>query len=178
MDVFGRISFRNLEVSDILVKETRDISPVEPFNIKTKEELEPFKLSNMYLEADFDSNGLLSSVTYQDKKVTVGIEFVRYGTKKSRETMSGAYLFLPDGDAQVISPEQPNHHVRVIKGSIRSQVICHLPFVIHKVTLHNSPGIHGKCFFVFVFKHLLSLIFRSGWRCFGCRQSSQLGWAI
>lgn len=68
------------------------------------------------------------------------MQFVRYGTKRSGQTMSGAYLFLPDGPAQLIPPRHANHHVRIIRGSIRSQVVVHLPFVVHQVTMHHSPG--------------------------------------
>lgn len=122
------------------MKESKEISPVEPFKIKVQAQLEPFKLTNLYLEAEFDSSGLLSSVTHQEEKVSVGLQFVRYGTRQSKNIMSGAYLFLPDGPAQVIAPEYANHHVRIVQGSIRSQVTCHLPFVVHQVTIHNSPG--------------------------------------
>lgn len=63
--------------------------------------------------------------------------FLRYGVRNTAER-SGAYLFLPDGDAVPISIE--NTIVNVIEGPILSSVTVQLPFVRHTVTLYNSPG--------------------------------------
>lgn len=51
---------------------------------------------------------------------------------------SGAYLFLPDGDASEIRIE--NTLVKIVEGPIYSAVIVQLPFVQHTVTLYNTPG--------------------------------------
>lgn len=63
--------------------------------------------------------------------------FCRYGARHTVEK-SGAYLFLPDGDASPIQIE--NTIVKVIEGPIFSSVIVHLPYVQHKSTLYNTPG--------------------------------------
>ena len=62
---------------------------------------------------------------------------MRYGTR-SRGDKSGAYLFLPDGEAKVMPIEKP--YVRIIEGKLLSFVEVHLPFVKHVVTLKSSPG--------------------------------------
>lgn len=61
----------------------------------------------------------------------------RYGVKQAVEK-SGAYLFLPDGDAVPLPIESTV--VNVIKGTILSSVTVQLPYVKHIVTLYNSNG--------------------------------------
>ena len=130
-------------MSEITInKESREISTGNPFHVEMHRELKPFQLSNAYQKVSFDSFGLLNSVTRDGIKTPVSVQFVRYGTseKDEKSTMSGAYLFLPDGPAKVVDPQHDNHQVRIVRGSIRSQVVVHLPFVVHQVTLHHSTG--------------------------------------
>lgn len=61
----------------------------------------------------------------------------RYGVRHTVER-SGAYLFLPDGDAIAIRAE--NTLVKIVEGPIYSAVIVQLPFVQHTVILYNTPG--------------------------------------
>ena len=65
--------------------------------------------------------------------------FYRYNARPGQER-SGAYLFLPDREAEIIpwdfSP------VRVVEGPLFSQVHMHLPGVQHTVTLVNTPGLY------------------------------------
>ena len=136
--------FRNLEIARVTVRVNQPLSAVDPFDIEVRETLDPFVLRNMYIEANFDVDGCLSSVTHLSSRNTnrLAIHFVRYGTRSGRNGQSGAYLFLPDGEAQRIIPNlnDPLTHVRIIRGSLRAQVQIHLPYVVHTVTLHNSPG--------------------------------------
>ena len=114
------------------------MNSVTPFSVDIKAQLEPFTLGNMYLKASFDPNGLLTSIIQENvRETSVAVQFVHYGTRKG-QTMSGAYLFLPDGPARVLEPEADSH-VRFIDGPIRSQVVVHMPYVEHQVTLHRSP---------------------------------------
>lgn len=124
------------------MKESRSISSVTPFNVVVKENLDSFTLENAYLKAFFDSNGLLTAVKRDKIQTLVTIQFVYYGTRKGNQAKSGAYLFLPDGPARILEPTS-DHNVRIVKGSIRSQVVVHMPFVVHQVTLHHSPGVDG-----------------------------------
>lgn len=61
----------------------------------------------------------------------------RYGVRVAAER-SGAYLFLPDGDAVPLRIE--NTVVNIIEGSIFSSVQVQVPYVHHTVTLYNTPG--------------------------------------
>lgn len=128
-------------MSRVVIRDSRSIESVSPFTIDAKEVLEPFTLDSMYSKASFDSNGMLTAVTRDGHETPLAIQFVHYGTRRG-QSMSGAYLFLPDGPARVLEPS-PDHHVRIIEGSIHSQVVVHMPFVIHQITLHRSPGVDG-----------------------------------
>uniref|UniRef100_A0A0P5S8D1 Alpha-mannosidase n=1 Tax=Daphnia magna TaxID=35525 RepID=A0A0P5S8D1_9CRUS len=134
----------HLEVSRIAVRESRSIDSVAPFTVDIKEQFEPFTLENTNLKATFDSNGLLTSISQERREtVSIAIQFVHYGTRGGNQAMSGAYLFLPDGPAKLVEPNAEDNRVRIVQGSIRSQVVVTLPFVVHQVTLHRSPGIDG-----------------------------------
>ena len=61
----------------------------------------------------------------------------QYGTK-SRGDRSGAYLFMPDGEATVIQTRSPL--VRIVEGKVLSYVEVHTNWGIHKVSLMSSPG--------------------------------------
>lgn len=66
---------------------------------------------------------------------------LRYGARLGSER-SGAYLFLPDKEAQVLSLDRPL--IKVIEGPIYSRVEVDLPGVVHTITLHNSQGKFNK----------------------------------
>ena len=55
-----------------------------------------FSLSNTYVTAAFDANGMLQAITTKDDQVKTQakLEFWEYGTK-ARGDKSGAYLFMP-----------------------------------------------------------------------------------
>ena len=61
----------------------------------------------------------------------------QYGTKRNGDK-SGAYLFMPDGEAQVVKPVSPL--VRIVEGKVLSYVEVLLPWAKHTVTLKSSPG--------------------------------------
>lgn len=116
---------------------------VAPFDeVEVYEHGEEFALQNGYVRAAFNKDGLLQSMTTLDDKIKTDmkLEFVRYGTRRSGDK-SGAYLFLPDGMAQVMPVENP--YVRIIEGKIVSYVQVRLPYVKHTVTLKSSPDVDG-----------------------------------
>ena len=116
---------------------------VSPFSeVDVYEKGEGFKLRNGYVSAKFDPNGQLLSVTTLDDNVETKarLEFVSYGTRKSGDK-SGAYLFLPDGKAKVMSIGAPK--VKIVEGKLLSYVEVFLPFCKHRVTLKSSPGVDG-----------------------------------
>ncbi|RZC36724.1 alpha-mannosidase 2 [Asbolus verrucosus] len=96
-----------------------------------------FTLQNNRIAASFNNLGLLKALKIATNTIPVHLDFAKYGVRQTAER-SGAYLFLPDGDAVPIQIE--NTIVNVIEGPIMSSVTVQLPYVRHIVTLYNSPG--------------------------------------
>uniref|UniRef100_A0A452UK20 mannosyl-oligosaccharide 1,3-1,6-alpha-mannosidase n=1 Tax=Ursus maritimus TaxID=29073 RepID=A0A452UK20_URSMA len=72
----------------------------------------------------------------------VKVQFSWYGTT-SKKDKSGAYLFLPDGEAKpYVYTALP--FVRVQHGRFYSDVTCFLEHVTHRVRLYNIQGIEGQ----------------------------------
>merc|ERR1712223_588618 len=79
--------------------------------------------------------------TFDDKiKTSMDIEFMTYGTRP-RGDKSGAYLFMPDGEAKPFRVRTPL--VRIIEGKLVSFVEVFTPAFTHKVFLRSSPGPDG-----------------------------------
>uniref|UniRef100_A0A8D2MKB7 Alpha-mannosidase n=1 Tax=Zonotrichia albicollis TaxID=44394 RepID=A0A8D2MKB7_ZONAL len=71
----------------------------------------------------------------------VSSEFLVYGTRTSKDK-SGAYLFLPDGEAKPYAPKDPPV-VRVMEGPLFSEVSSYYQHVQTVVRLYNVPGVEG-----------------------------------
>jgi len=116
---------------------------VDPFStVDVQSSGSDFSLSNTYITAEFDKDGLLQGVTTKDDgvKTNTKVEFVEYGTK-TRGDKSGAYLFLPDGPGK--SKRLVNPLVRIVEGKLRSSVTVVQRWVRHIVVLNSSPGVDG-----------------------------------
>jgi len=116
---------------------------VIPFDsVEVSSEGSPFSLSNTYVTANFEANGLLESITTKDDeiKTQAKIQFWEYGTR-SRGDKSGAYLFLPDGPGR--EKKLMNPVVRVVEGKLRSTVTVVQKWMKHIVILNKSPGVDG-----------------------------------
>ncbi|KAH7705814.1 glycosyl hydrolase family 38 protein, partial [Aphelenchoides avenae] len=106
------------------------------------------EVSNSFLTANFDGKtGLLKSIKtsgVRDQQ-QVKLSFVKYGARPqgtlkgpltSSDSMSGAYLFLPDGPANPFTSSK-NAYV-VVKGPVRSSVVAKGPskaHLLHRVHL-------------------------------------------
>uniref|UniRef100_A0A3B3QXA0 mannosyl-oligosaccharide 1,3-1,6-alpha-mannosidase n=1 Tax=Paramormyrops kingsleyae TaxID=1676925 RepID=A0A3B3QXA0_9TELE len=75
-------------------------------------------------------------------KQEVRLAFVWYGTTSNRDK-SGAYLFLPDGEAKEYSPKRPPV-IRVTRGAIFSEVTTVFEHVTHSLRLNNIQGVEGQ----------------------------------
>jgi alpha-mannosidase II len=92
------------------------------------------------LSAKFSGDtGLLKAVTVGSNEVTLDLEFVSYGTRSGRDK-SGAYLFLPNGDASSISKKK----LKVI--TIAGPLVSNMRVVWARYTEHT-----GGVFCLFVF---------------------------
>ncbi|XP_057278654.1 alpha-mannosidase 2x isoform X4 [Pezoporus wallicus] len=101
-------------------------------------------LENQHLRACFSGrSGLLQSIRRagEEREQRVSSEFLVYGTRASKDK-SGAYLFLPDGEAK---PYAPNDLpvVRVTEGPLFSEVASYYQHVQTVVRLYNVPGVEG-----------------------------------
>ncbi|BFZ14084.1 hypothetical protein BsWGS_17122 [Bradybaena similaris] len=125
--------------SDLTVAINEDLFSVTRSNSESD-----FNLDTNFLSASFSSRGLLKSV----KSLVSGqtfksqMDFIQYGTVRALDK-SGAYLFLPDGDATPLLNTKPSM-VRIIKGPITSEVHVITQYVQQVVRLHNSPGTDGS----------------------------------
>ncbi|XP_074056051.1 alpha-mannosidase 2 isoform X1 [Macrotis lagotis] len=101
-------------------------------------------IENSHIKLDFGGSGLMKRMfNKEDGKIhEVKVEFIWYGTRNGRDK-SGAYLFLPDGEAKpYISADPP--FIRVTHGRIYSEVTCLFPNLKHNVRLYNVQGIEGQ----------------------------------
>ena len=80
-----------------------------------------FILTNDHgLNAKFSgTTGLLKSISVGTTQLNVNLEFVSYGTLNAKEK-SGAYLFLPDGEAKSIVSSWSNPPITIIVGPLVS----------------------------------------------------------
>lgn len=111
-------------------------------NIKSTEE--DITLENSFIKLQFGQSGLLEAIINKEdgKRHEVKVQFSWYGTT-SKKDKSGAYLFLPDGEAKpYIYTTLPL--VRVQRGKFYSDVTCYFEHVTHRVRLYNKHGIEGQ----------------------------------
>ncbi|XP_055903660.1 alpha-mannosidase 2 isoform X2 [Eupeodes corollae] len=85
----------------------------------------------------FHGNGLLKSIQIDDSSphIPTSLNFLRYGTRMTGP-MSGAYLFLPYGEASPLPIVNPV--VLVQEGPLESSVTTGLPFAVHQTILRGG----------------------------------------
>lgn len=80
-----------------------------------------FVLATAQLQATFSgSTGLLQSVVKGKDGVNVKVDFVTYGARKGRDR-SGAYLFLPDREAQSMLSSWSKPSITITVGPLVRQ---------------------------------------------------------
>ncbi|KAM9328946.1 alpha-mannosidase 2 [Gastrophryne carolinensis] len=115
------------------------------FQVNKLDDLDPdMTLENSYLKLGFSqTSGLLEQIKLKESGKTqhVKVEFNWYGTANSRDK-SGAYLFLPDGEAKPYVYESPI--VRITRGSLFSEVVCFFNHLTHTLRLYHVQGLEGQ----------------------------------
>ncbi|XP_034249440.1 alpha-mannosidase 2 [Thrips palmi] len=136
-DKFGNNHFASVRIMNAM-NQVRNVNDI--FKSKLEPDSREFKVRNDKVSVAFNSYGLLKAVTDHttDHTSPVHLDFAKYGARLGSER-SGAYLFLPDKEAQVLSLDRPL--IKVIEGPIYNRVEVDLPGVVHSVTLLNSPGV-------------------------------------
>ncbi|GFS11954.1 alpha-mannosidase [Elysia marginata] len=131
----------------ILLNKNSGVADYKPnvFPIDSKSDDGEFVLETNFLKATFSGiTGRLKSVTSKSDGVThkSELEFIQYSTRAHRDK-SGAYLFLPDGEARPLVSDRPAL-IRIVKGPLGSEVTIFSQYIEHSVRLHNSPGLDGS----------------------------------
>ncbi|XP_001504635.1 alpha-mannosidase 2 [Equus przewalskii] len=111
-------------------------------NIKSTEE--DITLENSFIKLQFGQSGLMEKMINKEdgRHHKVQVQFSWYGTSSKRDK-SGAYLFLPDGEAKPYA-YTTLPRVRVQRGRFYSDVTCFFEHVTHRVRLYNIQGIEGQ----------------------------------
>uniref|UniRef100_A0A4W2EPY7 Alpha-mannosidase n=1 Tax=Bos indicus x Bos taurus TaxID=30522 RepID=A0A4W2EPY7_BOBOX len=111
-------------------------------NIKSAQEA--ITLENSFIRLRFGQSGLMEEMLNKGdgKSLEVTVQFSWYGTTSKRDK-SGAYLFLPDGEAKPYVYTTPPF-VRVQRGRFYSDVTCFFEHVTHRVRLYNIHGVEGQ----------------------------------
>ncbi|KAM8984203.1 alpha-mannosidase 2 isoform 7-T7 [Ara ararauna] len=131
---------------NIYTRKSGQEKPDRLFKIKEMENsVDNIILENSYMKLWFSGmSGLLEKISTKEdgKNHQMKVEFAWYGTTSNRDK-SGAYLFLPDGDAKpYIFTDPPT--IRVAHGRIFSEVVCFFNHVTHTVRLYKVPGLEGQ----------------------------------
>lgn len=115
------------------------------FNIKNmKSAKEDITLENSFIKLRFNQSGLMEEMINKEegKHHHVRVQFSWYGTTSKRDK-SGAYLFLPDGEAKPYEYRTPPL-VRVQHGRIFSDITSFFEHITHRVRLYHIKGIEGQ----------------------------------
>uniref|UniRef100_A0A8D0H1C9 Alpha-mannosidase n=1 Tax=Sphenodon punctatus TaxID=8508 RepID=A0A8D0H1C9_SPHPU len=122
------------------------VNPDRIFKIKEMQNgVEDIILENSYMKTWFSGiSGLMEKINTKEdaKNHQVKVEFAWYGTTSNRDK-SGAYLFLPDGEAKpYVFTDPPT--IRVTHGRIFSEVTCFFHHLTHTVRLYKVQGVEGQ----------------------------------
>ncbi|RXN22555.1 alpha-mannosidase 2x-like isoform X1 [Labeo rohita] len=123
----------------------QSIRGLDPLPVRSQTvDAQPFYIQSQSLTLGFSgTTGLLESIRRKDdpQEVRVQIQFLTYGTRPSKDK-SGAYLFLPDGNAKPYSQREAPI-VRVVEGPLFAEVVAHYQHFQQTVRIHNVPGVDG-----------------------------------
>ncbi|XP_038844740.1 alpha-mannosidase 2-like isoform X2 [Salvelinus namaycush] len=105
----------------------------------------PLSIHNPHLQIwSSPTTGLMERLKLKENgsEHQIKVEFAWYGTTSNRDK-SGAYLFLPDGEAKMYSPAR-SPVIRVTKGSVFSEITTTFDHVTHTLRLYNVQGVEGQ----------------------------------
>uniref|UniRef100_A0AAY5EYM8 Alpha-mannosidase n=1 Tax=Electrophorus electricus TaxID=8005 RepID=A0AAY5EYM8_ELEEL len=121
------------------------VTGAEQFRVAIPQETVPVSVENPHLQLFVSSTtGLLETLKLKENglKHSIKVDFVWYGTTSNKDK-SGAYLFLPDGEAKKYSPSRPPV-IRVTKGPVFSEVTTTFTHITHTLRLYNIQGVDGQ----------------------------------
>uniref|UniRef100_A0AAY4DQ79 Alpha-mannosidase n=1 Tax=Denticeps clupeoides TaxID=299321 RepID=A0AAY4DQ79_9TELE len=122
------------------------VNGAHQFRVSTHQDpTTPFSIENAHIQLwSSPYTGLLevSCVLQDGLEQQIKVEFAWYGTTSNKDK-SGAYLFLPDGEARPYTPSQAPV-VRVTKGPVFSEVTTTFTHITHTLRLYNVQGVEGQ----------------------------------
>uniref|UniRef100_A0A6P7GJW8 Alpha-mannosidase n=1 Tax=Diabrotica virgifera virgifera TaxID=50390 RepID=A0A6P7GJW8_DIAVI len=119
-----------------------DVKAPNGFQPEISSRSREFTLQNKRVTASFSELGLLKALKLGKKTIPVHLDFAKYGVGvRLNSERSGAYLFLPDGDAVPLEIE--NTVVNIIEGPLFSSVLVQLPYIQHCAIIYNTQGADG-----------------------------------
>uniref|UniRef100_A0A6P7GXH5 Alpha-mannosidase 2-like n=1 Tax=Diabrotica virgifera virgifera TaxID=50390 RepID=A0A6P7GXH5_DIAVI len=119
-----------------------DVKAPNGFQPEISSRSREFTLQNKRVTASFSELGLLKALKLGKKTIPVHLDFAKYGVGvRLNSERSGAYLFLPDGDAVPLEIE--NTVVNIIEGPLFSSVLVQLPYIQHSAIIYNTQGADG-----------------------------------
>ena len=101
---------------------------------------ETVEFSNKFISIGLSKTGNLLHFHHleHNEKILFNIDAIHYGTRNENDRNSGAYLFIPDGEAVNI-PIGPNDLVRIQRGPLTSRIeILHEMFVLQYQLSHTN----------------------------------------
>ncbi|KAM6987158.1 alpha-mannosidase 2 [Aplochiton taeniatus] len=120
----------------------------DPFTVTLPQGLEassPLTIQNSHLQLwSSPVTGLMERLKLKEENTeqAIKLEFAWYGTT-SQKDKSGAYLFMPDGEAKAyVPPSSPV--IRVTKGSVFSEITTLFAHVTHTLRLYHVQGVEGQ----------------------------------
>uniref|UniRef100_A0A8D9DRT5 Alpha-mannosidase n=1 Tax=Cacopsylla melanoneura TaxID=428564 RepID=A0A8D9DRT5_9HEMI len=102
----------------------------------TNSPLKSFNFQTSRISVSFNDKGFMKSITDKDTRLTtpLNLNFVEYTSRDGRE-MSGAYLFLPRGEAKAVPVV--NAPVLVVQGPLLSMVSVQVAHLTHTVIVNH-----------------------------------------
>lgn len=99
-------------------------------------------IDNRFLTITFAKSGALLNLQHKrfNGKLRLHTDIIHYGTTKKSDSHSGAYLFIPDGDAQY-TPMRDYDSIRIQRGPLVTRVIINHKLYGLQYKLTNTNGL-------------------------------------
>jgi hypothetical protein len=105
------------------------------------------EISNRFLSVLFSKSGAILNVQHKhlDENIRFHTNLISYGTSKQPDRHSGAYLFIPNENAQDI-PISNHELIRIQRGPLIHRVDIIHQLVVLRYELTNSNGLFELIF--------------------------------
>ncbi|CAF4454062.1 unnamed protein product [Rotaria socialis] len=125
-----------------------------PFKIELID-TKTFEIDNRVFSVIFSKNGAILNVQHKkfDEKLHFHTDLISYGTLSQSDHHSGAYIFIPDGEARFI-PIGDYDFIRIQQGPLVSRVLINHKLYGLQYKLTNTSGSNDDLIHVSTITHL------------------------